>query len=252
MPDGPVVGDAFGDLLCAALDRYEAGTLRHTSMFEIVERSDGHIDVGPAKFYLSPPSGWLECERLVVDRLDGHVLDIGAGAGRLALVLQGRGQPVTALDPSPGAVAVCRRRGVTDVVAGGLDAVVAQGRRYDCFALFGNNLSLLESAQRAGTILGTIAAIARPGARLIGVNIDPNHRDDEATAAYMARNAAQGRMPGQQRVRERFRRVATPWFDVLWCSPEELDRLTSATPWRLTDVQRGSGPSYAAVLELRG
>jgi SAM-dependent methyltransferase len=60
---------------------------------------------------------WREREILPVIE-SGPVLDLGAGAGRAALYFQQRGLPVTAVDASPGAVEVCRRRGVADVRLG--------------------------------------------------------------------------------------------------------------------------------------
>ena len=45
----------------------------------------------------------------------GRVLDVGCGAGRVCLHLQERGLDVVGIDISPGAVEVCRRRGVRDV-----------------------------------------------------------------------------------------------------------------------------------------
>ncbi len=42
--------------------------------------------------------------------------------------------------------------------------------------------------------------------------------------------------------------VATPWFDYLFTSVRELERLIEGTGWTLDDVIDGAGPTYAFVL----
>jgi hypothetical protein len=55
-------------------------------------------------------------------------------------------------------------------------------------------------------------------------------------------------MGGQIRMRARYGRLATPWFDYLFTSVRELERLIDGTGWTLDDVIDGAGPAYAFVL----
>src|SRR6476469_6833304 len=98
--------DAFGRILLEALEA--------RGVVEIVERDDGFIDAGATQLYLSPFRRWPAHHRRAMRLVRGRVLDIGAGAGRVALHLQARGHDVVSIDVSPGAVEVCRRRGVRD------------------------------------------------------------------------------------------------------------------------------------------
>ncbi len=54
-------------------------------------------------------------ERQAMDLCRGRVLDVGAGAGCHALLLQERGLAVTAIDVSPLSCGVMRERGLADV-----------------------------------------------------------------------------------------------------------------------------------------
>jgi SAM-dependent methyltransferase len=245
---GPRTGDAFGLLLAAAWDRHREGRLLARSLSQIVERDDGLLMIGPAKFYLAPPAGWLDCERAVLGRLHGRVLDVGAGAGRLTLALQDRGLDATALDPSPAAIKVCRQRGVRRTVCATLDEHAASGERYDCLAMFGSCLGLLASRERAPEVLAALARLTAPGGRVLAVGSDPLHQADPSTIAYCARNRAAGRLPGQWRVRERFRDVATAWTEFLWCAPAGLEEVLDGSPWRLADVVAGADGAFAAEL----
>jgi methylase of polypeptide subunit release factors len=56
----------------------------------------------------------VEAEQAAFGFVRGRVLDIGAGAGRHSLEAQHRRLEALAIDISPGAVEVCRRRGVRD------------------------------------------------------------------------------------------------------------------------------------------
>src|SRR6266536_999160 len=97
--------DAYGQLILA----YAEGRAR---AHEIVERDDGFIEAtgGPAG-YFAPVRRWAPAERLGLRFVRGRVLDVGCGAGRVALELQARGRTVVAIDISPGAVEVARHRG---------------------------------------------------------------------------------------------------------------------------------------------
>jgi SAM-dependent methyltransferase len=100
--------DAWGQLLLAAL---EGGHPR-----EIIERDDGFIETGPTwDLYAAPFRRWPPLNRRAMRFVRGRVLDVGCGAGRVCLHLKERGLDVVGIDISPGAVEVCRRRGVRHV-----------------------------------------------------------------------------------------------------------------------------------------
>jgi hypothetical protein len=56
-------------------------------------------------------------------------------------------------------------------------------------------------------------------------------------------------MGGVERLRVRYRRYATPWYDVLSASRQEVAELAEGTGWSVSRfVDDGAG--YVAVLEL--
>ncbi len=255
----PRIGDVFGELLRDALAvqsgvgaRPLAGGRLPRPVIEVIERDDGLINGAPAAHYLAGPEDWQPYDHRAVDRVRGETLDVGVGAGRIALLLQERGVPVTGLDTSLGALKVCRRRGVRDLVHGTVDQHVADGRRYDTFLLLGNNLGLIEGRDRAPAFLAALAALARPGAQVIAHGTDPYGTSDPVHTGYHERNRRLGRLGGQLRLRLRYRELGTEWFDYLVCSVAELADLVRGTPWRLADVDDRDAPYYLATLTLTG
>ncbi len=254
----PRIGDVFGEVLRDTLavatgvgPRPLAGGRLPRPVIEIIERDDGLINGAPTAHYLDGPADWQPYDRRAVDRVRGEVLDIGVGAGRIALLLQDRGVPVTGLDVSPGALAICRRRGVRDLVHATVDEHAATGdRRYDTFLLLGNNLGLIEGRARAPEFLAALAALARPGAEIIAQGTDPYGTTDPVQTSYHEGNRRRGRLGGQLRLRLRYRELATHWFDYLMCSPEELAGLVHGTAWQLVDVDNADAPYYLATLRL--
>lgn len=264
MVDEPRTGDAFGELMREALAEERGRGMRPTvaarhprPVIEIVERDDGLVNGAPAARYLAGPDDWYACEQRALARINGRVLDVGTGAGRLALALQERARHdgdlhVTGLDVSPGAIEVAAARSVRDTVCSTVDEHVGSGRRYDTFALFGNNLGLLGSREYAPELLAALAALGRPGASIVAQGTDPYPTTDPVHLAYHERNRGRGRFAGQLRVRVRHTVIATAWFDYLLCSVDELGGLLAGTRWRLVDVDTADDPLYVATMRLTG
>lgn len=258
--DEPAVGDAFGDMIKDAYavrtgigPRPLAGGRLPRPVIEIVERDDGLINGAPADHYLGEPAEWQPHDHRALRLVRGAVLDVGAGAGRTALELQRRGLAVTGLDISPGAIEVARARGLRDTVLATVDAYAERAAaRYDTFLLLGNNLGLFESRTRAPVLLAALAALARPGARIVAHGTDPYGTTDPVHVAYHRRNRERGRLGGQLRLRLRYRLVASAWFDYLVCSVGELTELLAGTRWRLVSIDDADKPYYIAVMELAG
>jgi len=255
--DQPHIGDVFGEMIRDAYavrtgigPRPLAGGRIHRPVIEIIERDDGLINGALADHYLDEPAAWPAHDHRALRLCRGAVLDIGSGAGRTALELQRRGMAVTGLDTSAGAIEVARRRGLRDTVLNTIDEYARGPARYDTFLLLGNNLGLIESRERAHGFLAAVAALARPGARIIAHGTDPYGTTDPVHVDYHERNRARGRLGGQLRLRLRYRVLTTEWFDYLVCSVDELESLLVGTEWRLKSIDDEDKPYYFAVMEL--
>jgi SAM-dependent methyltransferase len=234
--------DAFGRLL---LD-YLAG--RADEPF--LERDDGHTGPAlPAEWFFAERAQWPEAEQASFGFVRGRVLDIGAGAGRHSLEAQEQGLNVVAIDVSPGAVEVCRRRGVSDARLLPLAAVGEGLGVFDTVLMMCGNFGLVGSAEKAAAILRRLHAITTPNGRIVLDSVDPYVDNDSTDIAYQARNQARGRMPGQVTIRIRYGNRVTPWFDLLNVSAAELECLIIGTDWRLARVIEGAPPDYYALLE---
>ncbi len=80
---------------------------------------------------------------------------------------------------------------------------------------------------------------------------DVYQTDNPDHLAYHERNRRRGRTPGEVRIRVRFRTYATPYFDYLMVSKEELEEILEGTGWRAgTYLDSEEWPGvYVAVLE---
>jgi SAM-dependent methyltransferase len=232
----PEPGDAFG---CALLDRL-AGVTKPI----VIERNDGFITVDDADY----AAGWDELDQWALDRATGRVLDVGAGMGRASLALQRRGQPVLALDISPGAVRVCRERGVREVFSGSVQQAAAAGMAgwFDTALLLGNCLSLLGSPESAGSFLTALGTLLAADGRAVGTCLDPHQTDSQTHLDFHERNRHDGKMAGQAAIRVRYQGLASGWFDWLLMSPDELAQVTAPHGWRVAETM--PGVRYAAVL----
>jgi len=234
--------DAFGH----ALSDYLHGEGRG---YEVVERDDSYVDIsGGREQFLAEYRDWPARHRQAVRLARGRVLDIGCGAGRHALYLQSRGLDVLGVDVSPLAVAVCRRRGLRHVRILSIGSVGPTLGTFGTVLMLGNNFGLFGNRERARRLLARLHAITDPDARILAESLDPHETDNPAHRAYHRANRRRGRLPGQVRIRVRYRRYATPWFDYLLVSRDEMRAILRGTGWTATRFLPPRGPLYVALI----
>jgi hypothetical protein len=78
--------------------------------------------------------------------------------------------------------------------------------------------------------------------------VPPMHR---GTRVIASANVERGRLPGQIRIRIRFRDLVGPWMDYPMVSPDQLREIVDGTGWYLTETI-DSDDTYIAVIEKAG
>ncbi len=105
--------------------------------------------------------------------------------------------------------------------------------KFDTVLMLGNGFGLFGSPSRARMLLRKLLGITTPGANIIAESIDPYKTRDLSHLAYHELNKRRGRMPGQVRIRIRYKKYSTPWFDYLLVSRKEMKQIVDKTGWKV-------------------
>lgn len=221
--------------------------------YEITERDDGFFDVslGP-RFYFSEYDTWPPHEQKAVTYARGKVLDIGCGAGRHSLYLQGKGLSVTGVDLSPLCVEVCRLRGLKSVYCLPVTEITPKIGVFDTVFMFGANFGLFGGFKRAGWLLKRFQKMTTGEGRILAETRDPYVTRMREHVEYHEYNRKRGRMPGQVRLRVHYLKYVTPWFDYVFVSKKEMKAILEGTGWEVTEFIDKNEEVYIAVIEKSG
>jgi len=234
--------DLFGKALLDFLDGEDA--------VASIERDDGFTESERISSYFRRYAEFEECEKKALEHAKGRVLDIGVGAGRVALHLQDRGLDVVGLDISEGALEVCRRRGVRSVMNMSACELSLDKASFDTAVAFCNNFGLCGAPDRVLAMLKALRRVlSRDGVFLAG-SVDPLNTTRPEHLRYHKDNVARGRLPGHVTIRQRYAGQVGEWFDLLLARPSDMSSLCEKSGWRIEKLYMSPAPSpaYVAVL----
>ena len=218
--------------------------------FESVERDDGYFDkTDGLNCYFLDYKNWPRHVKKAIRYGQGKILDIGCGAGRHALYLQDKGFDVQGIDNSPLAIKVCKQRGLKKAKVISVTQLTRQMGTYDSIVMLGNNFGLLANPKRAKWLLKRFYKMTTPGARMIVETLDPYKTSDPDHLAYQKFNRARGRMSGQIRIRVRYKKYVTSWFDYLFVSKAEMQKILEGSGWKVKCFIDSKGPVYIVIIE---
>lgn len=222
--------------------------------FEIIERNDGYINFSAGAIeYFAEFKDWTEIQKQAIKYAHGRVLDVGAGAGRISLYLQNKNLDVLAIDNSPLAIEVCKKRGVKNAEVIPIEQIGQfKPNSFDTIIMLGNNFGLFGSYRKAKILLKKFYRITSKDALIIVESVDPYTAEEPIHLAYHEFNKQKGRMSGQLRIRVRFRNYATDWFDFLFVSKDEMTEILKDTGWKVKKFIGSDNnlyPVYSAIIE---
>jgi SAM-dependent methyltransferase len=217
---------------------------------EIIERDDDFIDTGSeaGQYYLDYEQ-WLPLEKQAIEYAKGRILDIGCGAGRHSLYLQQKGFDVTGIDNSPGAIKVCKLRGLKKaIVRPATDVDKFKPKSFETIIMLGNNFGLMGGFDQAREILKKLYRITTPDVQIIAQSLNPYKTGNPLHLEYHKLNKKRGRMPGQLKMRVRFGKTIGEWFDYLFVSPEEMQDILRDTAWQIEKIINPEEAHYIAII----
>ena len=232
--------DAFGEIYLA---HYRGQPSNHTT-----ERDDGYVRESPdAHHYFRTYDEWQKYEQEAIQEAKGRVLDIGLGAGRHSLYLQGKGYDVTGIDTSPLALDVSRLRGVKKCVLMSLHKLEFPDNSFDTVLMLGQNL-VLGKIDDMRAYLTKIYNITAQDGIIIGEARDPSNTDKPQHLAYHERNRQRGIHPGLIKVRIGFHGKKGGWFDLFLMDQELLEEVIAPTGWKVFKNYYSEHGMYITIL----
>ena len=153
-----------------------------------------------------------DLELFAINECKGKVLDIGAGAGSHALLLQDRGVEVTAIDISPSAVQVMQERGVNKAFEA--DIYTYHPGKFDTLLLLMNGIGLAGDLDGLKTLLEHLKSLLNPNGQILF---------DSSDITYLY----EGKLPtdkyyGEIAYQYQYKQLQTEWFNWLYIDEQTL------------------------------
>jgi len=204
--------------------------------------SDGEVLNLPVSLFFRGPEEFPRLEQQALELCRGTVLDLGAGAGCHSLALQDRGLPVTAVDISPGAVEVLRRRGVRSVVRADVLELVCDP--VDTLLMLMNGIGIVGALPQLETFLLRARQLVRPGGQILLDSLD--------IRGFLAARGSHehGIYPGEVRYRWEYHGQLSEEFRWLYVDPITLCQYAARCGWRYPAVFIEENGDYLAQLQL--
>ncbi|TPE43234.1 class I SAM-dependent methyltransferase [Pontibacter mangrovi] len=188
----------------------------------------------------------LETEALAACR--GAVLDIGAGSGCHTLALQKRGQQVTALDISAGAVEAMQRQGVRQVSH--KDIFDLKDASFDTLLMLMNGIGIAGTLEGLDRFLEHAKALLKPGGQILLESSDILYMyEEEDGSVLLDLNAG---YYGEVKYNMKYKDQESGWFNWLFIDPSILEDYAVKHGFTFELLLEGEAGNYLARLEVEG
>jgi SAM-dependent methyltransferase len=226
--------DVFGEALKDQFTKPPSETLWVHNSYDEPEEM-------PVDIYFRDESEMPDLELKALELCRGKVLDVGAGVGSHALVLQSRGFDVTGMDISASAVSIMIQRGLKKAVEGNI--LKYKEDTFDTLLFMMNGIGLTGTIKGLTTFLKDVKSLLNPDGQLIFDSSDLSYLYQEVAfplAGYY----------GEVSFRYEYKSVKGSWFKWIYVDQQTLKSLAEKQGWKVEIVFEDDQDQYLARLSL--
>lgn len=181
-------------------------------------------------------------EQKALDLARGRVLDVGCGAGSHSLYLQEKGLDVTAIDTSPGAIEVCKLRGIKK--AENIDLLALKNDKFDTILLLMNGTGIFQNLENTQTYLLHLKSLLNPGGQILIDSSDLQYMYDTTEEGAIIVPA--DRYYGELEFTIHYKGMESDAFDWLYLDERVFEAICDSNHLKFEIVSRGDNFDYLA------
>lgn len=189
-----------------------------------LHNSYGYKEEMPVDVFFRSETEMPELELLALSLCEGKVLDIGAGVGSHALILQNKAFDITALEISASACQIMKTRGVRNVI--NADVLQFSGDKFDTLLLLMNGIGLSGDLIGLNNFFNHARTLLNPGGALIF---------DSSDILYLYEDIPlpTDKYYGEISYRYEYKAQLGDWFKWLYIDADLLRKVASEAGWQM-------------------
>jgi SAM-dependent methyltransferase len=226
--------DVFGEALKDQFTKPPSETLWVHNSYDEPEEM-------PVDIYFRDESEMPDLELKALELCRGKVLDVGAGVGSHALVLQNRGFDVTGMDISASAVDIMTQRGLKKAVEGNI--LKYKEDTFDTLLFMMNGIGLTGTIKGLTAFLKDVKSLLNPDGQLIFDSSDLSYLYQEVAFPLSG-------YYGEVSFRYEYKSVKGSWFKWIYVDQQTLKSLAEKQGWKVEIVFEDDQDQYLARLSL--
>lgn len=196
----------------------------------------------PVEVFFRDEEDMPDVELCALDICEGSVLDIGAGVGMHALILQNRGYEVTALEISKEALKIMAARGVANIIE--RDIFLFDGKKYDTLLLLMNGIGIVGTIEKLEKFLDHAKTLLNPDGQIL---LDSS----DITYLYEDIPRPEGKYFGELRYRYEYKGKVGEWFEWLYIDQTLLEEIANKKGFDCQVIFEDEDDHYLARLSLQ-
>jgi ubiquinone/menaquinone biosynthesis C-methylase UbiE len=182
-----------------------------------------------------------ELESIAIELCHGKTLDIGAGVGSHALILQNKAIDVAAIEISKVACDIMQRRGVNKVI--NTDIFQFEEQKFDTIIMMMNGIGLCGDIEGLHAFLAHLKKLILPGGQVIFDSSDIAYlykTDDFISSKYY----------GEISYQYEYQKVKGDWFKWLYVDFKTLEQITNKLGWACELIFEDDMDQYLVRMKL--